>query len=36
LSNSKAARHGDVKTRSSMYSSVQCPHCNRVFSDAAA
>eukprot|EP00347_Sterkiella_histriomuscorum_P024172 403332056 len=34
--NSSKFKHGDVKTRSSMYSSFACPHCNRMFSDAAA
>jgi endogenous inhibitor of DNA gyrase (YacG/DUF329 family) len=29
-------RHGDVLTRSSMYSSVKCPHCDRMFAEGAA
>ena len=29
-------RHGDVLTRSSMYSSVKCPFCERMFAEAAA
>jgi hypothetical protein len=30
------ARHGDPKIRSSMYSTVKCPHCHRMFSDGAS
>ena len=25
-----------VQSRSSMYSSIKCPHCSRMFSDGAA
>jgi phage FluMu protein Com len=32
----KDMRHGDVKMRSSMYSNVKCPHCERMFAEAAS
>lgn len=30
------AKHGDVITRSTLYSNVKCPHCDRNFNDKAA
>lgn len=32
----KDGKHGDIYTRSSMYSTKRCPHCNRMFAEAAA
>jgi len=32
----KEVAHCDVKTRSQMFSNVQCPHCDRKFSERAA
>ena len=33
---SKQIKHGDVVTRSTLYSSVKCPHCDRMFAEKAA
>lgn len=30
------AKKGDIYTRSSMYSTIKCPHCERMFAEPAA
>ena len=36
ISKLKMQKHGDVYTRSSMYSTNKCPYCNRMFAASAA